>query len=67
MRQLYDALEWEDEGIRDHAKEIMSNFEKELPEGMDEGEGAGGDGEDGEEEEEGEWESDGANDDEMKD
>ena len=41
----------------------MSSIEKELPEGMDEGEGAGGDGEDGEE---GEWESDDA-DDEMKD
>jgi len=41
----------------------VSNIEKELPEGMDEGEGAEGDGEDGEE---GEWESDDASD-EMKD
>ncbi|KAG0640693.1 hypothetical protein HOY80DRAFT_1015332 [Tuber brumale] len=57
---LYNALEWEDEGIREHAKEILSNIKKVLPERMDEGEG---DGEDGEEE--GEWESD--DDDEMED
>ncbi|KAG0134162.1 hypothetical protein HOY82DRAFT_638496 [Tuber indicum] len=60
---LYNALEWEDEGIRDHAKEILSNIKKELPERMDEGEDVEGD--DGEDGEEGEWESD--DDDEMED
>ncbi|CUS13949.1 unnamed protein product [Tuber aestivum] len=61
---LYNALEWEDEGIRDHAKEILSNIKKEIPEKMEEGESA----EDGEKEweEEGEWESD-SDDDQMKD
>ncbi|RPA99325.1 TPR-like protein [Choiromyces venosus 120613-1] len=60
---LYNALEWEDEGIRDHAMEILSNIEKELPEGMDDG-----NDEDEEDAEEGEWESEADDgDDKMKD
>ncbi|KAI5855684.1 hypothetical protein BZA05DRAFT_389342 [Tricharina praecox] len=54
-QQLYNALEWEDEGIREHAEELLGKILEVIPEkeGEDEEEA------DGDEEEE-EWESDSA-------
>ncbi|KAL7276128.1 hypothetical protein RUND412_000891 [Rhizina undulata] len=56
--KLYKALEWEDEGIKDHACELLENINKELPESL-EGE------EDGDGDEEEEWGDD--SDEEMGD
>lgn len=52
------ALEWEDEGIKEHAEELLASINAVLPERMNDEDGEEGEGE-GEEEE---WEDD---DDEM--
>lgn len=52
------ALEWEDEGIKEHAEELLASINAVLPERMDDEDGEGE-----EEEEEEEWEDD--DDDEM--
>ncbi|KAK6531417.1 hypothetical protein TWF281_008222 [Arthrobotrys megalospora] len=59
--KLYKAFEWEDEGIKEHAQELLANIAKEIgdakPEEQEEGEDEEGDGE---------WEDD-DEDEEMKD
>ncbi|KAA8904490.1 hypothetical protein FN846DRAFT_779669 [Sphaerosporella brunnea] len=58
-QQLYKALDWEDEGIRDHTIELLAKIAEVVPETAEK------EDEDAVEVDEGEWESD--NDDEMKD
>lgn len=62
---IYDAVQYEDERLRDHATELIESMNKELGEDMDDDEGEGpeqgqgeGDGEDWEEEIEAESDED---------
>ena len=56
--QFYKLLEWEDEGIKDHACELLAKISEVVPETMETNEE--------EEEDEEDWESD-SGDEEMKD
>jgi len=58
-------LEWEDEGIKEHASELLAKIAEVVPESLEkeeDGDEEGGEGEDGEE-----WVSDSEEDEEMKD
>jgi len=58
--QFYKLLEWEDEGIKDHACELLAKISEVVPETMETNEEEGG------EDEEEDWESD-SEDEEMED
>lgn len=58
--QLYKALKWEDEGIKEHACELLAKISEVVPETTD----ADADDDDGEEDE---WEDDDDDDDNMED
>lgn len=58
-------MEWEDEGIKEHASELLAKIAEVVPESLEkeeDGDEEGGEGEDGEE-----WVSDSEEDEEMKD
>ncbi|KAK6356452.1 hypothetical protein TWF718_000811 [Orbilia javanica] len=62
--KLYKAFEWEDEGIKEHASELLVNIAKEIGDAKPEDREDAGDDDD--EEGDGEWEDD-DDDEEMKD
>ncbi|RVD84344.1 uncharacterized protein DFL_006096 [Arthrobotrys flagrans] len=63
--KLYKAFEWEDEGIKEHASELLASIAKEIGDAKPEDREAEEEGDDGEEGD-GEWEDD-DEDEEMKD